>query len=185
MSNLEFSFNSLQLSHLKNKFAISVLVHDRRDGAVKQAEEKAGHESRSAHQHSVPGGVQRCGKGPRDGRAGATFIGSFDTDALSALFAAAQLESLYAALVVSIGLNLLQFVIDSYIEPRVAGTAVSISPFMVVCRIPIGQALGDSRRLYRRADPDRARNGLCKYPGARPIAPALGGWGSMQMKIDG
>ncbi len=116
----------------KNKFATSVLVHVRRDGAVTQAEEKAGHESRSVHQHSVPGGVQRCGKGPRDGRAGATFIGSFVTDALSALFAAAQLEPLYATLIVSIGLNLLQFVIDSYIEPRVAGTAVSISPFMVL-----------------------------------------------------
>jgi AI-2 transport protein TqsA len=51
---------------------------------------------------------------------------------LSALFAAAQLKLLYAALIVSIGLNLLQFVIDSYIEPRVAGTAVSNSLFMVL-----------------------------------------------------
>ena len=87
--------------------------------------------------------------------------GFFVTDALSALFAAAQLGSQYAASIVSIGLNLLQFVIDSYIEPRAAGTAVSISPFNgAVCRIPLGWALGDSRRLYRRADPDRARNGL-------------------------
>jgi hypothetical protein len=148
MLNLEYSFNSLQLSHLKNTFATSVLVPVRRDGAMTQAEEKAGHESRSVHQHSVPGGVQGCGKGPRDGRAGATFIGSFVTDALSALFAAAQLEPLYATLIVSIGLNLLQFVIDSYI---------------------LGQALGDSRRLYRRADPDRARNGLCRCPGARSL----------------
>jgi hypothetical protein len=47
-------------------------------------------------------------------------------------FAAAQFESLYSALFVFIGLNLLQFVIGSYIEPRVAGTAVSVSPFMVL-----------------------------------------------------
>ena len=33
---------------------------------------------------------------------------------------------------VFIGLNLLQFVVGSYIEPRVAGSAVSISPFMVL-----------------------------------------------------
>jgi AI-2 transport protein TqsA len=51
---------------------------------------------------------------------------------LPTLFAAAQFESLYAALVVFIGLNLLQFVIGSYIEPRVAGSAVSVSPFMVL-----------------------------------------------------
>jgi len=60
------------------------------------------------------------------------FIGSFIATLLPTLFAAAQFESLYAALVVFIGLNLLQFVIGSYIEPRVAGTAVSVSPFMVL-----------------------------------------------------
>jgi predicted PurR-regulated permease PerM len=60
------------------------------------------------------------------------FIGSFIATLLPTLFAAAQFESLYAALVVFIGLNLLQFVIGSYIEPRVAGTAVSVSPLMVL-----------------------------------------------------
>jgi len=60
------------------------------------------------------------------------FIGSFIATLLPTLFAAAQFESVYAALVVFIGLNLLQFVIGSYIEPRVAGTAVSVSPFMVL-----------------------------------------------------
>jgi predicted PurR-regulated permease PerM len=60
------------------------------------------------------------------------FIGSFVATLLPTFFAAAQFESLYAALVVFVGLNLLQFVIGSYIEPRLAGTAVSISPFMVL-----------------------------------------------------
>jgi AI-2 transport protein TqsA len=60
------------------------------------------------------------------------FIGSFVATLLPTLFAAAQFESISAALVVFIGLNLLQFVIGSYIEPRVAGTAVSVSPFMVL-----------------------------------------------------
>jgi AI-2 transport protein TqsA len=63
------------------------------------------------------------------------FIGSFVATLLPTLFAAAQFESLSSALVVFIGLNLLQFVIGSYIEPRVAGTAVSISPFMVLFAI--------------------------------------------------
>ena len=31
-----------------------------------------------------------------------------------------------------IGLNVVQFVVGSYIEPRVTGAAVSISPFMVL-----------------------------------------------------
>ena len=60
------------------------------------------------------------------------FIGSFVATLLPGLFAAAEFESVYAALVVFIVLNLLQFVIGSYIEPRVAGTAVSLSPFMVL-----------------------------------------------------
>jgi len=60
------------------------------------------------------------------------FIGSFVSTLLPTLFAAAQFESLYAALIVFIALNILQFVIGSYIEPRVAGIAVSVSPFMVL-----------------------------------------------------
>ena len=60
------------------------------------------------------------------------FIGSFVATLLPTLFAAAQFESLSAAFVVFIALNLLQFAIGSYIEPRVAGTAVSVSPFMVL-----------------------------------------------------
>lgn len=40
-----------------------------------------------------------------------------------------------------LGLNLLQFVIRGYIEPQVAGTAVSISPFMVLfCGVLLGHA---------------------------------------------
>jgi AI-2 transport protein TqsA len=60
------------------------------------------------------------------------FIGSFVATLLPTLFAAAQFESLSYAFMVFIGLNLLQFVVGSYIEPRVAGSAVSISPFMVL-----------------------------------------------------
>ncbi len=60
------------------------------------------------------------------------FIGSFIATLLPMLFAAAQYESLSAAVWVFIGLNVVQFVVGSYIEPRVAGAAVSISPFMVL-----------------------------------------------------
>ena len=60
------------------------------------------------------------------------FIGSFVATLLPTLFAAAQCESFSSAVWVFIGLNIVQFVVGSYIEPRVAGAAVSVSPFMVL-----------------------------------------------------
>jgi AI-2 transport protein TqsA len=70
------------------------------------------------------------------------FIGSFVATLLPTLFAAAQFESLYSALFVFIGLNLLQFVIGSYIEPRVAGTAVSVSLLWCCSRYSSGACSG-------------------------------------------
>ena len=60
------------------------------------------------------------------------FIGSFIATLLPTLFAAAQYESFSSAVWVFLGLNVVQFIVGSYIEPRVAGAAVSISPFMVL-----------------------------------------------------
>jgi predicted PurR-regulated permease PerM len=60
------------------------------------------------------------------------FIGPFIATIFPSLFAIAQSESLQMALVVFIGLNLIQFLIGSYLEPRVAGAALSISPFVVL-----------------------------------------------------
>jgi AI-2 transport protein TqsA len=51
---------------------------------------------------------------------------------LPTLFAAAQYESFSPAIVMFIGLNVVQFVVGSYIEPRITGAAISISPFMVL-----------------------------------------------------
>jgi len=60
------------------------------------------------------------------------FIGSFVATLLPTLFAAAQYESLASSGWMFIGLNIIQFVVGSYIEPRVAGRAVAVSPFMVL-----------------------------------------------------
>lgn len=60
------------------------------------------------------------------------FIGPFIATMLPTLYALAQFESLQSALVIFAGLNLIQFVIGSYIEPRVAGKALAISPFVVL-----------------------------------------------------
>ena len=102
------------------------------------------------------------------------FIGSFVATLLPTLFAAAQFESLHAALVVFIGLNLLQFVIGSYIEPRVAGTAVSVSPFMVLFAVFFWGVLWDIAGAFIGVPILIALATICaRYPLTRPIAALL------------
>jgi AI-2 transport protein TqsA len=60
------------------------------------------------------------------------FIGPFIATVFPTLYALAQFESWQAALLVFACLNVIQFVIGSYIEPRVSGSALSISPFLVL-----------------------------------------------------
>jgi AI-2 transport protein TqsA len=60
------------------------------------------------------------------------FIGPLVATVFPALFALAQFESWDLALLVFIGLNGIQFFIGSYLEPRVAGARLSLSPFMVL-----------------------------------------------------
>jgi AI-2 transport protein TqsA len=60
------------------------------------------------------------------------FIGPFVATVFPTLFAIAQFESWQMAVVVFACLNLIQFVVGSYIEPRIAGNALSISPFLVL-----------------------------------------------------
>ena len=60
------------------------------------------------------------------------FIGPFIATVFPTLYALAQFEAWQSALLVFACLNIIQFVIGSYIEPRVAGNALSISPFTVL-----------------------------------------------------
>lgn len=60
------------------------------------------------------------------------FVGPFIATLLPTLYALAQFESIYSALFVFACLNLIQFAIGSYVEPRVAGKALSMSPFLVL-----------------------------------------------------
>lgn len=63
------------------------------------------------------------------------FIGSLIATVLPTLFAAAQFESWQMALLVFLGLNAIQFLIGSYLEPRFSGSALAISPFVVVVSV--------------------------------------------------
>ncbi|MBN8919961.1 MAG: AI-2E family transporter [Rhizobiales bacterium] len=60
------------------------------------------------------------------------FIGPFIAIVLPTFWAVTQYETWQAVIVLFVCLNVLQFSIGSYIEPRVAGNALSISPFLVL-----------------------------------------------------
>jgi len=60
------------------------------------------------------------------------FIGPFVATMLPALFAIAQLDSWQGITLVFMGLTVIQFLIGNYLEPLVAGAALTISPFAVV-----------------------------------------------------
>ena len=60
------------------------------------------------------------------------FIGPFVATVLPALFAIVQFQSWEAATLIFAGVSLIQLLIGSYLEPRLSGSALSISPFLVV-----------------------------------------------------
>lgn len=59
-------------------------------------------------------------------------IGPLVATVLPTLFAMAQFASWEMSLILFLGLNLIQFLVGSYLEPRVAGSALSLSPFMIL-----------------------------------------------------
>jgi len=60
------------------------------------------------------------------------FIGPFIATVFPTLFAMAQFESWQMTVVVFACLNLIQFLVGSYLEPRISGSALSISPSVVL-----------------------------------------------------
>lgn len=60
------------------------------------------------------------------------FLGPFVATMFPTLFAIAQFESWQMAIVIFIGLNVIQFIIGSYLEPLLTGASLSISPFAVI-----------------------------------------------------
>lgn len=60
------------------------------------------------------------------------FIGPFIATLFPTLVEMAQFSTWQAVLGIFIGLNLIQFVVGSYVEPRVSGDVLSVSPFVVL-----------------------------------------------------
>jgi predicted PurR-regulated permease PerM len=69
------------------------------------------------------------------------FIGPLAATVLPTLLAIAQFESVQMAIFVFACLNLIQFMIGSYLEPRIAGATLSLSPFMVLFAVFFGSFL--------------------------------------------
>jgi predicted PurR-regulated permease PerM len=108
------------------------------------------------------------------------FIGSFVATLLPTLFAAAQFESLSSALGMFLGLNLLQFLVGSYIEPRVAGRALSVSPFMVLFAVFFWGMLWGIFGAFIGVPILIALAAVCaRHPPARAIAVLLSADGAM------
>lgn len=63
------------------------------------------------------------------------FIGPFVATLFPTLLAMTQFDSWQAVLGTFICLNIIQFVVGSYIEPRLSGSVLSISPFLVLFAI--------------------------------------------------
>ncbi|MGH6865068.1 MAG: AI-2E family transporter [Methyloceanibacter sp.] len=102
------------------------------------------------------------------------FIGSFVATIMPGLFALAQIDTWQGIVLVIIGLTLIQFLMGNYLEPLVAGAALSVWPFAVVFAVFFwGFLWGHPRRLYRGSHPDHDHRSLwaiCVEPLARGLA---------------
>ena len=104
------------------------------------------------------------------------FIGPFIATLFPTLLAMAQFATWQAALGVFVCLNVIQFVIGSYVEPRMSGDVLSISPSVVLFAVFFWTFCGASTA---RSSACRSRSRIltfCEHaPSTRWIADLLGG----------
>jgi AI-2 transport protein TqsA len=104
------------------------------------------------------------------------FIGPFIATLFPTLLAMAQFDSWQAVLGLFACLNIIQFVVGSYIEPRVSGTMLSISPFIVLFAIFFWTFLWGLFGTFIGVPIALAILSFCsQHPSSRWIAELLGG----------
>lgn len=104
------------------------------------------------------------------------FIGPFIATLFPTLLAMTQFESWPAVFGTFACLNIIQFVVGSYVEPRVAGTTVSISPFVVLLAIFLWTFLWGLFGTFIGVPITLAILTFCaEHPSTRWIAELLGG----------
>jgi predicted PurR-regulated permease PerM len=104
------------------------------------------------------------------------FIGPFIATLFPTLLAMTQFDSWQAVLGVFACLNVIQFVVGSYIEPRVSGNILSISPFVVLFAIFFWTFLWGLFGTFIGVPIALAILSFCsQHPSSRWIADLLGG----------
>jgi AI-2 transport protein TqsA len=107
------------------------------------------------------------------------FIGPFIATLFPTLFAIAQFSSWQMAVVVFACLNLIQFLVGSYLEPRIAGNALAISPFLVLFAVFFWTFVWGISGAFIGVPIVIAALTLCsQHPGTRWIAELMGGPGT-------
>jgi AI-2 transport protein TqsA len=107
------------------------------------------------------------------------FIGPFIATLFPTLFAIAQFSSWQMAVVVFACLNLIQFLVGSYLEPRIAGNALAISPFLVLFAVFFWTFVWGISGAFIGVPIVIAALTLCaQYPRTRWIAELMGGPGA-------
>jgi AI-2 transport protein TqsA len=106
------------------------------------------------------------------------FIGPFIATVFPTAFAIAQFESWQMAVIVFACLNLIQFLVGSYLEPRIAGNALAISPFLVLFAVFFWTFMWGIAGAFIGVPIAIAALTLCEqHPSSRWIADLLGGPG--------
>ena len=104
------------------------------------------------------------------------FIGPFVATVFPTLIAIAQFESWQMAVIVFACLNLIQFLVGSYLEPRIAGSALSISPFLVLFAVFFWTFVWGIAGAFIGVPIAIAILTLCEqHPSSRWVADLLGG----------
>ena len=104
------------------------------------------------------------------------FLGPLVATLFPTLFAALQFGSWGMALTVFAGLQVLQFLGGSYIEPRLAGRSLAVSPFLVLASVFVGGFLWGVPGAFIGPPALIAALTLCEaFPAARPFAALLSG----------
>ena len=104
------------------------------------------------------------------------FLGPLVATLFPTLFAALQFGSWGTALMVFAGLQVMQFLGGSYIEPRLAGRNLAVSPFLVLASVFVGGFLWGVPGAFIGPPALIAALTLCQeFIGARPFAALLSG----------
>jgi predicted PurR-regulated permease PerM len=104
------------------------------------------------------------------------FFGPLIATVFPTLFAIVQFESWQAALTVFLALNVIQFLLGSYLEPRIAGAALSLSPFLVLFSVFFWTFMWGLPGAFIGVPIMIAVHGLCtRTDGARWLAILLSG----------